>query len=94
MAYVVFRLSLGIKLLIHGAGRFLGPGVEAFSSKTMIEFAGTPLPAGFGARFPDGPAVRGIPSGGLITLDLFTRWALTLGAVLITALILFNCAAE
>jgi hypothetical protein len=39
LAYVVFRLSLGINLLIHGAGRFLGRGVEAFSSKTTTEFA-------------------------------------------------------
>jgi hypothetical protein len=46
LGYVVFRLSLRINLLIHGAGRFLGPGVEAFFSKTTIAFAGTPPPAG------------------------------------------------
>jgi hypothetical protein len=46
LAYVVFRLGLGIKMLIHGSSRFLGPGVEAFSSKTTSEFAGTPLSAG------------------------------------------------
>jgi hypothetical protein len=32
LAYIVFRLSLGINLLTHGAGRILGPGADAFST--------------------------------------------------------------
>ena len=87
LAYVVFRLSLGINLLIHGAGRFFGSGVDAFSTKTASEFAGTPLPAGLVHAFlvvlPFAEFILGV----LITLGLFTRWALTLGGLLITALI-------
>ena len=47
LAYVVFRLSLGINVLVHGAGRIFGLGVEAFASKTANLFAGTPLPPGW-----------------------------------------------
>jgi thiosulfate dehydrogenase (quinone) large subunit len=87
LAYVVFRLSLGINMLIHGAGRFLGSGVDAFSSKTRTEFAGTLLPAGLVHAFLTVVPFLEFISGGLITLGLFTRWALTLGGLLITALI-------
>lgn len=87
LAYVVFRLSLGINLLIHGASRFLGPGVDAFSTKTTTEFAGTPLPAGLVHAFLTVLPFAEFILGGLVTLGLFTRWALTLGGLLITALI-------
>lgn len=82
LAYVVFRLSLGVNVLIHGSGRFLGPGVEAFSSKTTSEFAGTPLPAGLVHVFLMVLPFAEFILGGLITLGLFTRWALTLGGLM------------
>ena len=87
LAYVVFRLSLGINLLTHGAGRFLGPDVEAFSSKTTAEFAGTPLPVGLVHAFLAVLPFAEFVLGCLIALGLFTRWALTVGGLLITALI-------
>jgi thiosulfate dehydrogenase [quinone] large subunit len=87
LAYVVFRLSLGINLLIHGASRLLGPGVEAFSSKTTAEFAGSPLPAGLVRAFLTVLPFAEFVLGCLIALGLFTRWALTVGGLLITALI-------
>ena len=87
LAYVIFPLSLGINMLIHGSGRFLGPGVEAFSSKTTIEFAGTPLPAGLVHAFLIVLPFAEFIVGSLITLGLFTRWVLALGSLLITALI-------
>jgi thiosulfate dehydrogenase [quinone] large subunit len=87
LAYLVFRLSLGINLLIHGASRFLGTGVDAFSAKTTTEFAGTPLPAGLVHAFLAVLPFAEFILGGLTTLGLFTRWALTLGGLLITALI-------
>jgi thiosulfate dehydrogenase [quinone] large subunit len=87
LAYVVFRLSLGINILIHGAGRIFGTGAEAFASKTMSEFANSPLPPGITHAFltvlPFAELILGI----LITAGLFTRWALTLGSLLMTALI-------
>ncbi len=86
-AYVVFRLGLGINLLIHGVGRFLGPGVEEFSSKTTIEFAVTPLPTRLVHAFAIALPPAEFILGGLVTLGLFTRWALMFGGLLITALI-------
>ena len=87
LGYVVFRLSLGINILIHGAGRIFGAGAEAFASKTMSEFANSPLPPGITHAFltvlPFAEFILGI----LIAAGLFTRWALTLGGLLMTALI-------
>ena len=87
LAYVVFRLSLGINLLIHGTDRLIGSGVGEFSSKTANEFAGTPLPAVLVHSFLTVVPFAEFILGGLITLGLFTRWALTLGGLLMTALI-------
>jgi thiosulfate dehydrogenase (quinone) large subunit len=87
LAYVVFRLTLGINLLIHGTSRIFGPGVEGFASKTMSEFAGSPLPLGPVHAFLTILPFAEFMLGALITVGLFTRWALTLGGLLITALI-------
>jgi thiosulfate dehydrogenase [quinone] large subunit len=87
LAYLVFRVSLGINILIHGFGRLVGPGAGAFASKTMGEFAGTPLPPGltyvFLITLPFVELIVGI----LVTVGLFTRTTLMAGGLLITALI-------
>ena len=87
LAYVVFRLSLGINILVHGTSRIFGPGVKAFASKTMSEFAGSPLPSGLAHVFLTVLPFAEFMLGALIAVGLFTRWALTLGGLLITALI-------
>ena len=87
LAYVIFRLSLGINILIHGTSRIFGPGVQVFASKTMREFAGSPLPSGMVHAFLTVLPFAEFILGALITVGLFTRWALTLGSLLITALI-------
>ncbi len=43
LAYVVLRLTLGISIFVHGAGRILR-GVQNFVSVTGKEFVTTPLP--------------------------------------------------
>jgi thiosulfate dehydrogenase [quinone] large subunit len=87
LAYVVFRLTLGINILVHGAGRIFGPGAEAFASTTGAEFSKTALPAGLVYAFlvvlPFAELVLGV----LTTLGLFTRWALALGGLMITVLV-------
>ncbi len=87
LAYNVFRLTLGINILVHGVGRIFGPGPGTFAAKTANEFGGTPLPQSLVHLFlvvlPFAEAILGI----LITLGLLTRWALTLGGLLITALV-------
>ena len=88
LAYVVFRLSLGINILVHGAGRIFGAGAEAFASKTMGEFTATSMPPGLTYAFLVILPFVELVLGALITVGLFTRWALTCGGLLIAALIL------
>jgi thiosulfate dehydrogenase [quinone] large subunit len=87
IAYAVFRLTLGINILVHGAGRIFGPGAEAFASTTGAEFTKTALPVGLVHAFlfvlPFAELVLGV----LTTLGLFTRWTLTLGGLMIAALV-------
>jgi thiosulfate dehydrogenase [quinone] large subunit len=87
LAYAVFRLTLGINILVHGAGRIFGPGAEAFASTTAAEFSKTPLPAGMVHAFLIVVPFAELVLGVLTTLGLFTRWALTLGGLLIAALV-------
>lgn len=87
LAYLIFRLTLGINILVHGAGRIFGPGAESFATTTTAEFTKTALPAGLVHAFlfvlPFVEAALGV----LTTLGLFTRWALTLGGLMITVLV-------
>jgi len=80
LAYGIFRFTLGVNILIHGAGRIFGSGTGAFAAKTSSEFAGTSLPHGLVQVFLMVlPFVETI-LGAFITLGLLTRWALTVGA--------------
>ncbi len=87
MAYGIFRLALGINILIHGIGRILGPGAGGFASKTAQMFGATPLPHwavyGFLLAVPFVEAALGV----LLTLGLYTRWALVAGGLLMICLI-------
>jgi|SRR5581483_9594431 len=87
LAFLVFRLTLGINILVHGAGRIFGPGAESYATTTAAEFTKTALPAGLVHAFllvlPFVEAVL----GALTTLGLFTRWALALGALMIAVLV-------
>jgi thiosulfate dehydrogenase (quinone) large subunit len=87
LAYAVFRLTLGINILVHGAGRIFGPGAEAFASTTGAEFSKTALPAGLVHAFLFVLPFAELALGVLTTLGLFTRWALTLGGLMIAALV-------
>lgn len=87
LAYLVFRLTLGINILVHGAGRIFGPGAEAFATTTAAEFTKTALPAGLVYAFLVVLPFAELVLGGLLAMGLFTRWALTLGGLMITALV-------
>jgi TQO small subunit DoxD len=87
LAYGILRLTLGLNILIHGAGRMFGSGTGAFATKTGSEFISTPLPHNLVYSFlvvlPFAEAIVGFS----LTLGLLTRWGLTLGGLLITALV-------
>jgi thiosulfate dehydrogenase (quinone) large subunit len=87
LAYLVFRLTLGINILVHGAGRIFGPGAEAFATTTAAEFTKIALPHGMVYAFLLVLPFAELLLGGLLTLGLFTRWALTLGGLMIATLV-------
>jgi thiosulfate dehydrogenase [quinone] large subunit len=87
LAYAVFRLTLGINILVHGAGRIFGPGAEAFATTTAAEFTKTAVPMGLVHAFLIALPFAELVLGVLTTLGLFTRWALTLGGLMMTALV-------
>jgi thiosulfate dehydrogenase [quinone] large subunit len=87
LAFAVFRLTLGVNILLHGVTRIFGPGATAFAATTQQQFAATPLPQslvfGFLWGVPFVEAVLGL----LTALGLLTRWALAAGGLLITMLV-------
>ena len=87
LAYAVFRLTLGINILVHGAGRIFGPGAEAFATTTAVEFSKTILPAGLVHAFLFVLPFAELVLGALTTLGLFTRWALAFGGLMIATLV-------
>jgi len=87
LAYLMFRLTLGVNILVHGAGRIFGPGVEAFAATTAAEFTKTALPMGLVHAFLVALPFAELVLGALLTLGLFTRWALALGGLVITVLV-------
>jgi thiosulfate dehydrogenase (quinone) large subunit len=87
LAYFVFRLTLGINILVHGAGRIFGPGAEAFATTTTAEFSKTALPASLVHTFLLVLPFAELVLGALTTLGLFTRWALVLGGLMIATLV-------
>jgi thiosulfate dehydrogenase [quinone] large subunit len=87
LAFAVFRLTLGVNILLHGVTRIFGPGAAAFAATTQQQFSATPLPQslvfGFLSCVPFVEAVLGL----LTALGLLTRWALAAGGLLITMLV-------
>jgi thiosulfate dehydrogenase [quinone] large subunit len=87
LAYAVLRITLGVNIAVHGAGRIFGAGAAAFAAEVAKLFVDTPLPASMVHMFLWVLPYAEFALGVLITLGLFTRWALTLGGLLIAALV-------
>ena len=87
LAYLIFRLTLGVNILIHGVTRIFG-GATAFASHTEAQFTNTPLPPGLVHTFLLAVPFIEVLLGALITIGLFTRWVLALGGLLIVVLVL------
>ena len=85
LAYLLFRLTLGVNLLMHGVSRFL-TGVSNFAHGLLPMFAHTPLPPfsvlGFGYVIPWIELTVGI----LVLFGLGTRVGLVAGSLLMCAL--------
>jgi thiosulfate dehydrogenase (quinone) large subunit len=88
LAYFVFRLTLGLNILVHGLGRLYGPGgADGYATKTAADFARTFLPVGLVHGFLLAVPFMETALGTLLTLGLLTRWALTLGGLLMAVLV-------
>jgi thiosulfate dehydrogenase (quinone) large subunit len=90
LAYLFLRATLGVNIVLHGVARLLaGPG--HFVSTLAQQFHSTPLPrtlvVAFAYALPWIEAVLGL----LVVIGLFTRVALSLGALLILVLTFGSC---
>jgi thiosulfate dehydrogenase (quinone) large subunit len=87
IAYCILRLSFGVNILLHGTSRLLA-GPSAFNTYLNHYFEHAPLmPKSFlpvfGAALPPVEATI----GALLLLGLFTRFALIVGALVMTILV-------
>ncbi len=87
LAYLVFRLTLGINIAVHGASRIFGPGASAFATETGAQFSKTFLSPHLVHAFLVTVPFAELILGALMTVGLLTRWVLILGGLLITALV-------
>ena len=85
LAYLLLRLTLGINILLQGAVRL--PTLGAFAQGMVQQFADSLLPSVavrlFGLLLPFLETGIGL----LVTVGLWTRWALVAGGLLIAALV-------
>jgi len=85
LAYLLLRLTMGMNFLMHGSARLLS-GEDKFVAGMMHTFLASPLPPqlvrSFGTALPWFEAAIGF----LVLIGLFTRVALTAGALVITML--------
>jgi thiosulfate dehydrogenase (quinone) large subunit len=85
LAYLFFRLFLGINIGVHGASRICS-GFAGFATELVSQFARTPLPSRlvyfFAISLPFAEAVIGV----LIFLGLWSRIAYCAGFLLMIAL--------
>lgn len=85
LAYGILRLTLGVNILLHGLVRL--PHLASSADTLVQAFAKTPLPPQavrlFALALPFAETIVGF----LLTLGLWTRFALVGGGLLITALV-------
>lgn len=92
LAYVLLRITMGINFFGHGAIRM--PKIPKFREGMLGMFKDSVLPDslvyGFGTVLP----VAEFVIGALIILGLYTRQALTAGAIVMIILIFGSCMIE
>ena len=86
LAYALFRLTLGISLLLHGATRLRTDG----GTYPLFGLEEPALPPAVALPFDIGITLLTTGLGLLLTLGLWTRGALIGGAALVTALVVSN----
>jgi thiosulfate dehydrogenase [quinone] large subunit len=86
LACLLLRTTLGLNIAMHAVTRFLS-GLTQFVNTTVTQFQNTPLPVwqvrAFAAAIPFLELLIGV----LLFVGLWTRWALSAGALLMMALV-------
>ena len=85
LAYLLLRLTMGINFIFHAVPRFI-KGVGAFRDKIVADFSQTPLPSFFVCAFGTVLTYLELIIGILLTIGLFTRYALVAASLLVVAL--------
>src|SRR3954469_3889301 len=82
LAFSTLRLALGVNELMHGVTRiFMGMGLNGFLNFTQNQFKDTALPVWQVRAFATVVPCCELVIGALLILGLWTRWALTLAAL-------------
>ena len=87
LACLLLRATLGLNLALHGITRIFIGGVTQFVSATLTQFQNTLLPAWQVRAFATVVPYAELLIGVLLFAGLWTRWALSAGALLMMALI-------
>ena len=87
MAYALFRVALGLDMLMHGVSRLL-VGPTAFAGSLVRDFQATILPPALVRPFATVLPFAELALGALLLAGLATRWALMAGVALMCALML------
>ena len=87
LACLLLRATLGLNLALHGITRIFIGGVTQFVNTTLTQFQTTVLPAWQVRAFATVVPYAELLIGVLLFAGLWTRWALSAGALLMMALI-------
>jgi thiosulfate dehydrogenase (quinone) large subunit len=87
LACLLLRATLGLNIALHGITRIFLGGVTPFVNATLTQFQNTPLPAWQVRAFATAVPFLELLIGVLLFVGLWTRWALSAGALLMMALI-------
>ena len=88
LAYFTLRLALAMNELMHGVTRlFMGAGLSGFLTFTQNQFKDAPLPVWQVRSFATVVPICELIIGVLLIFGLWTRWALTLAALLMVGII-------
>ena len=93
IGYFLFRITIGVNIFFHGFMRLL-TGLSAWEAPTAAAFADTYLPLPLVHLFLYTLPFIEVFLGTMMTLGLFTRWAMIGGAVMMLLLVFGNTARQ
>ncbi len=93
IGYFLFRITIGVNIFFHGFMRLL-TGLGAWATPVADTFADTYLPMSLVLAFLYTLPFIEVALGAMMTLGLFTRWAMIGGAVMMLVLLYGNTARQ